>query len=149
MTRTHVVTLAFAVSLVGSLGCKNPERDELLNWLDDYDEERLGVRALLCGCPALLGFDTDDQCEAAEPAYSASEKECIADVFEGTEDRGIDYYSCVTPLLREYGDCLVNFGGTCEPTWSMPCEDEYDAAVADSCPELSSSKAAAVAACVD
>ncbi len=128
--------------------CQNPQRDELLNWLDDYDYERTGVRTLLCSCPTFLGYDTDDECEADQPALTSSNKECIADVFEGNENLGIDYFSCVTPQLREYSFCLMDHAGFCEMGWSTPCSDAYDMAVADSCPALSSSKEAEVFDCM-
>ncbi len=145
MPRLRALTL-LALTLVA---CKNPERDELLNWLDDYDYERSGVRVALCTCPAMvdLGYVTDDECEADQPALSSADKECIADVFEGTEALGIDYYSCVTPLLREYGLCLGNqLLSECPLDWDEPCTSDYEAAVA-SCPTLSSAKTAAVLDC--
>jgi hypothetical protein len=130
------------------VACKNPERDELISAVDDYDSERSAVVVLLCQCPSLLGYATSDECEADDPPYTASQKECIADAFEGIEDLGIDYLSCVTPLQAELWDCLVGYSGSCEPDWSKTCTDAYVAALAD-CPKLSSSTSAAVNACVE
>lgn len=130
------------------IACKNPERDELINALDDYDEERSAVWGLLCQCPSTLGFSTSEECEADDPPYTASQKECIADVFEGTEGTGIDYLSCLTPLQAELWDCLLGYSGSCEPDWSTTCTDAYNAALPD-CPTISSSKAAAVSACLE
>lgn len=130
------------------VACKNPERDELINWVDDYDSERSSVWGLLCQCPSMLGYATTDECEADAPPYTAGQKECIADVFEGLEDLGIDYFSCVEPLQAELWSCLLGYSGSCEPDWSKTCTDAYEAALAD-CPTLSSSKANAVSACVE
>jgi hypothetical protein len=142
MPRTRALTL-LALTLVA---CKNPERDELLNWLDDYEDERASTRVGLCSCPELLGYATDEECEADEQALGSSEKTCIADVFEGNEDIGLDYYSCVTPALEQYGICLENQIGACPPDWDEPCTSEYEAALAE-CPTLSTSKAMAVFEC--
>ncbi len=121
---------AVALLTLTLAACSNPERDELLNWLDDYEAERAGARVSLCVCPELLGYASSDECEADAPSVGASEKECIADVFEGNEDLGIDYYSCVTPLLRTYDLCLIDSSGECFPDWDEPCTSE-SAAVFD------------------
>lgn len=143
MPRTRALAL-LALTLVA---CKNPERDELISVLDDYEYERESTRYTLCTCPAELGFTTSDECEAAEPSLGAAEKECIADAFEGDEALGVDYYSCVTPLLREYGLCLLDQLGTCGMDWDEPCTSNYETAVEDTCPTLSSAKEAAVLDC--
>lgn len=145
MPRASVTGPVLALTL---LACQNPERDELIGWLDDYEYERAGVRVLLCNCPEVLGFASEAECEAGETSLGASEKDCVADVFDGTESRGIDYYSCAVPALRAYGDCLVNLGGVCEADWFAPCLDEYESALAE-CPALSSASEQAIASCLE
>ncbi len=135
--------MLLALTLVA---CKNPERDELLDTLDEYEYERESTRYALCTCPSELGFATEDECRAAEPSLGTAEQECIADVFEGDEALGTDYYSCLTPLLREYGLCLLDQLGTCGADWDEPCTATYQTGV-ESCPTLSSAKAAAVLDC--
>lgn len=142
MPRTRALTL-LALTLVA---CKNPEREELLNWLDDYEGERASTRVALCTCPELLGYASDEECEADEQALGSSEKQCIADAFDGTEDIGLDYYSCVTPALEQYSICLAGQIGSCAPDWDEPCTSDYEAALAE-CPTLSTSTAMAVSAC--
>lgn len=139
-------TLALTLVTLTLVACKNPERAELLNWLDDYESERASTRVSLCSCPEFLGYATDDECEADERALGASEKECIADAFEGNEDIGLDYYSCVTPALEQYSICLAGRTGSCELDWDQPCTMEYEAALAE-CPTLSTATAMAVFDC--
>ncbi len=138
---------AVALLTLTLAACSNPERDELLNWIDDYEGERSSSRASLCICPELLGYASSDECEADEPNIGTKEQECVADVFEGNEDLGIDYYSCVTPALRTYGLCLIDNYGECVADWDEPCTSDYEAALAQ-CPTLSSNKAAAVFDCI-
>lgn len=39
----------------------------------------------------------------------------------GAEQLGLDYFSCITPHLRDYGICLANQEVGCELDWDEPC----------------------------
>ncbi|MFV8750345.1 hypothetical protein ACNOYE_07325 [Nannocystaceae bacterium ST9] len=130
------------------VACQNPERDELLTSLEDFEYERDSVRALLCSCPDVLGYASEDECIADEPPVDASARECIADEFKGSEQTAIDYYSCITPASNVYGDCLRERVGSCADDWYVSCQDDYESAVAD-CPDLSDGEDAKITACVN
>jgi hypothetical protein len=143
MTRTRLALLMLTLA-----ACKDPEREELLSELDDYDYERDGLRVLFCSCPGELGYASEEECEADQIDMGPEEKACIADAFDGRESLGVDYYSCVVPLQREYQFCLADRLGSCEFNWFAPCKADYDTAVLETCPNLPSELDSALSQCL-
>jgi hypothetical protein len=125
--------------------CQNREREELLDRLDDFDTARNDVSAVHCECYEELGFMTTGECLLNQLDLDDADKECIADAFDGREDLGVDYYSCIVPLQGEYVLCLDDVA--CGTDWNVPCRTEYETAELD-CPELPSEIEAAITACL-
>jgi hypothetical protein len=142
MRRTALALLA----LITMAACTNWERENLLGYLDDFDEVRGEVNTTVCGCYDVLGFDTQGQCVLNQLDPSEGDKECIADAFDKQEELGSDYYGCLVVAMGVYVDCLD--GLECAPDWNAPCVDEYEAYL-DTCPVLSSSLQSEISSCLN
>jgi hypothetical protein len=133
------------LSMLVLVACQNREREELLDWLDDFDTARGEVSTVHCECYEQLGFMTTGECLLNQLDPDTADKECIADAFDGREELGVDYYSCIVPLQGEYVLCLDEVA--CGLDWNVPCQSEYETAELD-CPDLPSDIDDAITACL-
>lgn len=125
--------------------CKDPTNEKLSDLIDEYDYERDTTRELLCECPGELGFPTTQECEA-DIGDVGSVKACLADAFEGNEQLGVDYFTCVVPIERSYWMCLEDYAG-CAPSWFATC-DMQDVEALETCPDLPADVGEAYVACL-
>jgi hypothetical protein len=139
--RTAIALLALTM-----LACTNWERENLLGYLDDFDDMRGEVNTAVCACYDVLGFDTMGECVRNQLDPSEGDKECIADAFKGQEELGSDYYGCLVTAMGIYVSCLE--GLECAADWNAPCVDEFEA-YEETCPVLSSSLESEISSCLN
>jgi hypothetical protein len=139
--------LAFVVAALSTLAACNSKTEKLEALLDDYAEERLSLRDLLCTCPSALGFTTSEECETGLGEIDGEAKQCIVDAFEGRESLGEDYFECLLPLQVEYSDCL-HAAFTCGDDWFVPCEETFDMQVLETCTMLPTDVSVAYSDCL-
>jgi hypothetical protein len=118
-------TLASAV-FVGSLAlaCDPSANEEVLRLIDDVITIGNDNVAIVCDCWDEAGFASRSAC--LEDQILPSQRRCVEDAYLREPDASELFLSCVTPILRELGECLDARLSCDAPDGTNACFSDYE-----------------------
>lgn len=112
----------FLVALVTS--CDEPADDEVLRLIDDAIVIGNDNVAIVCDCWDEAGFESRAQC--LDDQILPSQRRCVEDAYLRDAEASKLLLSCVTPLMRELGECLDARLSCDDPELVDACFEDYD-----------------------